>query len=397
MVVVAENLSSDHAVTLHVEGQLLDPAATCDGGGANSYTATLDCPGAGVVRCGRVDGLRPGAWVHRVRAQVAGSEEQAQSQRSTVLAGPPPGTNTVSWTVYPRTFVVHQADGDTFRGVLDDAAAFTAAAPGTRALVTFDPNVFQGADHPQTILLQSTPRTKTGDVCPDDVHCPDGRSTSYCLTGSGLVVDALDVLARPGGVILSVNLCTRSVLRVTGSDNVLRGLELQGSMKTAQDTALDTIAFSGRGAQRNRIEHCIVHGPTNGDAVSVESTAGTPAGSGNDNVVADSEITGAEDRGIKVTTGAYASIVNSCIHDNRNGCIQATDGGNVTAVRNVIQLNRFGKLNGQGDAENGLGVGVPDPTAPLDRRRRDLPEHSAGPDRLSGGRRLPHRGHLPRG
>src|SRR5262249_16016047 len=175
------------------------------------------------------------------------------------------------------------------------------------------------------------------------------------------------------------------------------GLELQGSMKTAQDTALDTIAFSGRGAQRNRIEHCIVHGPTNGDAVSVESTVGTPAGSGNDNVVADSEITGAEDRGIKVTTGAYASIVNSCIHDNRNGGIQATDGGNVTAVRNVIQLNRFGKLNGQGDAENGLGVGVPDPTAPLDRRRRDLPEHSAGPDRLSGGRRLPHRGHLPRG
>jgi hypothetical protein len=148
MVVVAENLSSDHAVTLHVEGQLLDPAATCHGGGANSYTATLDCPGAGVVRCGRVDGLRPGAWVHRVRAQVAGSEEQAQSQRSTVLAGPPPGTNTVSWTAYPRTFVVHQADGDTFRGVLDDAAAFTAAAPGTRALVTFDPNVFQGADHP---------------------------------------------------------------------------------------------------------------------------------------------------------------------------------------------------------------------------------------------------------
>src|SRR5262245_15943797 len=316
---------------------------------------------------------RPASW--RVGASGTGAGGRVRGagvEPAQHRAGrPPPGTNTVSWTVYPRTFVVHQADGDTFRGVLDDAAAFTAAAPGTRALVTFDPNVFQGADHPHTILLQSTPRTKTGDVCPDDVHCPDGRSTSYCLTGSGLVVDALDVLARPGGVILSVNLCTRSVLRVTGSDNVLRGLELQGSMKTAQDTALDTIAFSGRGAQRNRIEHCIVHGPTNGDAVSVESTVGTPAGSGNDNVVADSEITGAEDRGIKVTTGAYASIVNSCIHDNRNGGIQATDGGNVTAVRNVIQLNRFGKLNGQGDAENGLGVGVPDPRAPLDTMATD--------------------------
>jgi len=35
-------------------------------------------------------------------------------------------------------------------------------------------------------------------------------------------------------------------------------------------------------------------------------------------------------------------------------------------MRNVIQLNRLGRLDGQGDAENGLGVGVPDPTAPLD-------------------------------
>src|SRR5262249_47638005 len=170
VVVVAENLSSDPDVTLHVEGQLLDPGATCDGAGATSYTATLDCPGTGVVPCGHVDGLRPGAWVHRVRAQVTGSEEQAQSQRSVVLVGSSKGTNTVSWTVYPRTFVVHEADGDTLRGILDAAVAFTATAPGTRALVTFDPNVFQGADHPQTILMQSTPRTSTGDFCPDDVH-----------------------------------------------------------------------------------------------------------------------------------------------------------------------------------------------------------------------------------
>ena len=41
--------------------------------------------------------------------------------------------------------------------------------------------------------------------------------------------------------------------------------------------------------------------------------------------------------------------MNTCIHDNRNGGIQATDGGNVTAVRNVIQLNRLGRLDGQGD------------------------------------------------
>jgi len=353
--VVADNLSSDATVTLHVEGQLVDPGATCDGGGATSYAMTLDCTGPGATPCGHVEGLRPGAWVHRVWVQVAGSDEQAQSQRSVVLAGMSDGTNTIPWTVYPRTFVVHAVDGDELRDRLDAAAAFTAASAGARALVTFDPLVFRGADHPQTILLESTPRSPTGDVCPDDVHCPDGRSTSYCLTGSGVVVDALDTLARPGGVILSVNLCTRSVLRVLGSDNVLRGLELHGSANSNADTPLDTLAISGSGAQRNRVERCIIRGPTNGDAIEVEAGAGTQS----DNVVDHSEITGAADKGVKVTTDGHVQIVDSCVHDNSDGGIQATAGGNVVAVRNVVQLNR------PGSSQNGLLVGVPEQTGPL--------------------------------
>ena len=125
--VVADNLSSDATVTLHVEGQLVDPGATCAGGGVTSYAMTLDCTGPGATPCGHVEGLRPGAWVHRVRVQVAGSDEQVQSQRSVVLAGMSDGTNTIPWTVYPRTFVVHAADGDELRDRLDAAAAFTAA------------------------------------------------------------------------------------------------------------------------------------------------------------------------------------------------------------------------------------------------------------------------------
>ena len=96
--VFAENLSADSAVTLHVEGQLLDAGATCDGAGATTYATTLDCAGAAAAPCGRIEGLRPGAWVHRVRVQVNGSDEQAQSQRSVVLATAPDGANIVSWT-----------------------------------------------------------------------------------------------------------------------------------------------------------------------------------------------------------------------------------------------------------------------------------------------------------
>src|SRR5262249_35670212 len=83
-------------------------------------------------------------------------------------------------------FVVHQADGDTFRGLLDDAAAFTTAAPGTRALVTFDRGVFQGADHPQTILLQSTPGPKLAMYARTTSIAPTaGRSaTASRRTGS---------------------------------------------------------------------------------------------------------------------------------------------------------------------------------------------------------------------
>jgi hypothetical protein len=46
----AENLSADSAVTLHVEGQLVDAGATCDGTGATTYATTLDCAGAAAGR-----------------------------------------------------------------------------------------------------------------------------------------------------------------------------------------------------------------------------------------------------------------------------------------------------------------------------------------------------------
>ena len=76
--------------------------------------------------------------MHRVRVQVTGSDVQVQRQRSVVLAGADAEANTVSWTVYPRTFVVPVATGAALESSLAAAAAYTAAGPTISALVTFD-------------------------------------------------------------------------------------------------------------------------------------------------------------------------------------------------------------------------------------------------------------------
>jgi hypothetical protein len=139
-----------------------------------------------------------------------------------------------------------------------------------------------------------------------------------------------------------------SVLRVYGSDDVFRGLVFDGTQMSSLTQQMDTVAITGASAQRNRIEQSMVNGPTKGDTVSVDTSAG---GEGDDaNVVDACELTGAQDRGLKVTTGAHAVIRRSCVHDNQNGGVQATLGGHVTAVENVIQHNV------PGGSQNGITV-----------------------------------------
>jgi hypothetical protein len=232
---------------LEVEGQLLETGGGCRGGGATSYAGTLACRGAGATRCGEIAGLRPGAWVHRVRVAVPGSDPQRQRRRS-VLVAAPGVPNVVSWTVYPRTVEVREATDKALRGALDAAFAFTAASPGARALVVFDPVAFPGADAPRVIPFGFAPRSATGDACVADANCGGGRGSTCCMTGSNVVVDALDVLGRPGGVAVSIGRCARPIFRITGADNVLRGLELRGSAKPPPALEADSIVLGGRGA-----------------------------------------------------------------------------------------------------------------------------------------------------
>jgi hypothetical protein len=196
--IAVENLSPATSLTLAVEGELLDPDATCSGGGVATYATTVVCDMSASTVCGRIDGLRPGAWVHRVRLQVAGSDEQVQSQRVVLLASGPAVSNVVSWTVYPRTFVVRDVSGHALVSRLDEAVAFTAATPGARTLVTFDRAVFPGAQSPRVIPLPPLVPGLGTDLCkqPDDT-CSDGRKTAFCFEGSRVVIDALTPPAKP--------------------------------------------------------------------------------------------------------------------------------------------------------------------------------------------------------
>jgi hypothetical protein len=357
LTVVADNRSDASSVSLSVSGTRVASSGACEASGtgfATAYVATLTCAGSGLVTCGRIEGLAPGAWVHRLGVQVAGSVPQSQARRSVLLAQPGTGvSNVVDWTVYGRTFVVDAAVDTTLLATLDAASAYTATTGGS-ALVRFDPAVFPGASTPTTIDVKYAP-SGMGPPCAADAICSDGRHTAHCLEGSRIAVDALDQDGLPGGVVLRVGTCSRSLLRVYGDDDVLRGLVLEGSENPTPVIPLDTIVFGG-GGRRSRLERCVVHGPTMGDAVTVLDQAGQPAGNAPaEIVVADSQIMGAEDKGLKVDFGGVARIERSCVHDNVNGGVQSTLGGAVTAIENVVQHNVGGP------SENGILVGVPNP------------------------------------
>jgi hypothetical protein len=330
--VFVENLSADASVAVTVSGELVDPAATCGGAGDVMYSMPLTCVGSGLVPCGTVSGLRPGTWVNHLSATVTASTfAQVQHRREVFISGGG-DANALVWTIYPRTVVV----GDTTAAAL--CAALAAASPGP-SLVTFS---LPGTP-PQTIHL-------TADGCPAGTPgaCPTGTAAALCITDSGIVIDALDAQARWGAVHLSVDQQPLSVLRVYGSDDVFRGLVFDGSQMSSLTQQMDTVAFTGALALRNRLEQSMVNGPTRGDTVSVDTSAG---GEGDDaNVVDACELRGAQDRGLKVTTGAHAVIRGSCVHDNQNGGVQATLGGHVVAVENLIQHNV------PGGSQNGITV-----------------------------------------
>jgi hypothetical protein len=323
-----------------VDGELEDETATCASGDMAKYPPSPVRCDAGSTCSLTIASLRPGTWIHRLKVQVQGedwaSDPQQQSQRR-VIAAAPSGTpvNLVHWIVYPRTFMSPVKGGE-LRDRLDRAAAFLANGSAAGALVTFDWSDFPGACQPQPISFGK------GRTCPTTA-C-GAADAAYCWTGSGLVLDALDSNAEPGGIVLSeADPGNDDLIRISGHGNVIRGIDLMGNQHATQQA--DVIAFDGA-ASGNRVEDVLVEGAAQGDGVSAQCNS-------HDNLVLRASVRQANDKGVKVTDGARLLVADSCISDNANGGIQSTRGGGVTAWRNLVQLNLPG-ADADDAAQNGI-------------------------------------------
>src|SRR5262249_28003656 len=154
-----QNDSGQSPITVDVDGAIDAAAVTCTGGQtlAAAYAATVVCSGVGLVRCtdqggapASIGGLRPGAWVHRLRVTVpavpgeAANDAQRQARRGIVVA-PSTTSNTrlaatpVVWSVYSFPRAVTTASAADLRAAVAAAQTWTAAHPARRALVTLRP------------------------------------------------------------------------------------------------------------------------------------------------------------------------------------------------------------------------------------------------------------------
>ena len=107
--VYVENPGAAPSVDVDVDGELAGNPG-CVGTGSPMYRSSMRCSGSGLVRCGEIPGLQPGAWIHRVGVSVPGSDRQRQARRSVLVAGDrSQASNPLVWTVYgPRRICAYR-------------------------------------------------------------------------------------------------------------------------------------------------------------------------------------------------------------------------------------------------------------------------------------------------
>jgi len=311
-----------------VEGELDPEAVTCAGNAVLSerYRRSLLCSGRGLVRCGSIGALRPGTWIHRMQV---GSQRLVR--RTTIVAPEDRSSvaNPLVWPVYGFVRQVSVSDPEVLRSAVAEAAAYTAGHPAQHALVLVR------SDAP--IVLATTP-------CPRDPVCTrlDPPKAGLCLVGDRLVLDGRGEDGRRGARLVAGAM--DPLLRIYGSDVEIRGFVLEGSQAASANQA-DTVDFMHT-ARRSAVVDCLVLGPSAGDGVGAQCAAG---GSLDDaNLVIDSEIRGARDKGVKVTGDAWQVVSRTCVRDNANGGVQATLGGHAVVRESIVQHNL------PGSAEHGI-------------------------------------------
>src|SRR5262249_9471980 len=241
------------------------------------------------------------------------------------------------WSVYGFTRAVTTASAADLRAAVAAAQTWTAAHPARRALVTLRP--------PGPITLDA-------QRCTPDLRCDPSLAApkaGLCLEGDRVVLDGRGDDGR-GAAELTVGILVQPVMRIYGDDLEIRGLKLVGTRGNT-DTQADTVGFMST-AHRSALVESTVLGPSMGDGVGA-------CGGGSDadaNMIVDSLIRNAQDKGVKVTTGGVQLVGGSCIADNANGGVQATRGGRARVREHVVQHNvPSGAENGI-SASDGEGV-----------------------------------------
>lgn len=304
-----------------VDVTLVGTRLVCDcagGGGALTFESSFTCLGVDAQRCGEVTGLAPGEWLLELRVDAPGTG-QVQYRRERLVAGVAPARS--AWTAFASVLVVDDPD-NTGIGSLRNRIqlANDAAKP---LLIRFDDDVFPAGEVALVPLAFALPTLEADET----------------------TIDARDALGLAGNRGVDVQEMAFGGLSIGGARNHLIGLRLRNA--GGQDR--DLVRVAGARASGNVLEDLVVEGPATGDGIGVDDGAGSGFGAAA-TVIRGCEISGVGDKGVKVTTGAFARIESSHVHDNANGGIQATLGGNAYVADSLIERNA-----GVG-AENGLAV-----------------------------------------
>lgn len=311
-----------------------------------TYARTIHCAAFAPESCTAAEsGLQPGRWVHRVVAASGGPELQLQARR---LLQPDAAAGTVrlQWDVFPLVFTVATLDdfagcAGCLREAIDRANA--AAMP---VLIQFAPQLAG-----RVVLAAPLP----------------------ALSGTLTTIDAIDFDGVAHRRVIRGNGVNGPGLKITGARNTIVGMAVE-------DVGVnnDSVLVEGEGADGNLLDSLRVVGralePCGKDGCMVDGACRTPitdppsgacgddgiavrgrAGANEPNVVRNCEVSGAFDKGVKVSDGAVARLEHSRVFSNRDGGAQATLTGRLVARENWIEANR-GTNSASGIAANGAGA-----------------------------------------
>ncbi|GBD25877.1 hypothetical protein HRbin30_01204 [bacterium HR30] len=311
--------------TALVSGELLFPSCNTDSPLATNYSGQVSATGTASF-----EGLVPGVWIHHV-AVLQPPTGQVQHRQGLVVAGPTP--NRLRWRLFASVYTVTTPDDRNDSALSLRAALERANTSLAPTLIRFDDAVFPPGQ-PVTVLL---------------------RSALPPLTGGNITIDGYDAGGNAAFRIIDANGGAYPALAIRSARNHVLGLTL----RNVGGTDRDVVSIAGPSAFGNAIEDCLIEGSTTGDAVGIDDRAGRDFAA-TANVIRNSVIRGANDKGIKVTTGAHARVERNWVIHNGNGGVQATLGGRVLVRDNLIEHNEGSS------AQNGIAVNGAHPASPED-------------------------------